>query len=487
MDSTFHQNQNDQNLHEHDDMPKVDKTSLMTNALSIPLARPWVPSDGEGPIDNQDAWRVVEPYIEEQPIPPKHVKLSDVQIFKILTNKSITADNRYENWPFDFAKRGGIRPGRRPTSPTIFIRKGSKLYFLIFAEYYILCGTPCANIKNWLCGTWAEGKWRNKERTRWSYEHALIIDLTDPTATLSDTIHYKAPSPDVDPTEYDWDYILPTINDISLVMKPATVKYIADVAKKTVTRTTKVGNKTYTSYAYEQTPPVPLDAQPDTRPLPSGPQPGVQTAGVTNNTHSSGPSNTQPNTQPKSAVPSNALSYEHLDAMLRQIDWTPAKPSNLASMTGPSSSIPAMTAPSNPATAGTTAPSSNPAFASSSNPAISFDADFRDIKRRRLGVENKGESNPWAKIAKQIIIDGERTEHLHQEKAKGLATAINSMQDMVDTMKENLQQMSFNTPFSVAVQTVQRMIRDNSHDKMGVQDVTKDMREALDRMRSLGG
>jgi hypothetical protein len=68
MDATL-QNQNDQKTHEHDDehddMPKVDKISLMTNALSLPLARPWVPSDGEGPIDNQDAWRVVEPYIEE--------------------------------------------------------------------------------------------------------------------------------------------------------------------------------------------------------------------------------------------------------------------------------------------------------------------------------------------------------------------------------------------------------------------------------------
>jgi hypothetical protein len=101
------QNQNDQNTHEHDDeyddMPKVDKISLVTNALSLPLTRPWVPSDGEGSIDNQDAWRVVEPYIEEQPIPPNRVKLSDIQVFKIFTNKSITADNRYENWPFDFA------------------------------------------------------------------------------------------------------------------------------------------------------------------------------------------------------------------------------------------------------------------------------------------------------------------------------------------------------------------------------------------------
>jgi hypothetical protein len=85
---------------------------------------------------------------------------------------------------------GGIKPDRKPTSPTIFIQKGSKYYFLVFAEY-ILCGTPCATLKKWLCGSWTDGKFRNKERAEWSYglvevpimarsEPAFIIDLTDP-------------------------------------------------------------------------------------------------------------------------------------------------------------------------------------------------------------------------------------------------------------------------------------------------------------------
>jgi hypothetical protein len=78
-------------------------------------------------------------------------------------------DRRYDDWPLDFAKRGGIRPDYKPTSRTIFIQKGSKFYFLIFAEYYILCGTRCASIKNGLCGTWSNGEWRNKERPRLSY------------------------------------------------------------------------------------------------------------------------------------------------------------------------------------------------------------------------------------------------------------------------------------------------------------------------------
>lgn len=211
QDTTSDQSDDDS----YNDMPKGDKKSLMEDALKAPLPCAWIPSDGEGPADDQDAWKIIEPYIEDRPIPPKNVKLSDVQVFKILTNKSITIKDKHENWPFDFDGRGGILPGRRPASPTVFVQRGSKLYFLVFGQYYILCGTPCSSLKDWLCGVWTEGKWRNKGVPRWSYglvevprtartEPALVINLTKPTPEQAEIIEFKPPPPETDPSKYDW-------------------------------------------------------------------------------------------------------------------------------------------------------------------------------------------------------------------------------------------------------------------------------------------
>lgn len=81
-------------------------------------------------------------------------------------------------------------------------------------------------------------------------------------------------------------------------------------------------------------------------------------------------------------------------------------------------------------------------------------------------------------------MEGEHTERLHQEQIRELGTTIDAMQRMVDNMKDNLEQLSFNSPITVAVQTVEKMIQDNQHDALGVQAVSKDMTEALNRMRT---
>jgi hypothetical protein len=250
-----------------DDMLRISKETLMTTALTLPQAQPWMLSDGDGQPGDQNTWKVVEPYIQDMPIPPKNVKLSDVQVFKALTNKSLTIDQRHDNWPADFSKRGGIKPDQKPTSPTIFIQKGSRYYFLVFVEYYILCGTPCATLKKWLCGSWIEGKFRNKERAKWSYglaevpimarsEPALIIDMTDPQKSgMADIIQFKAMTPS-DPSEYDWDYILPNITEISLIYKMAIVQSVTQLNKKTICRTSKKDGTTITTYSYQPDPPA---------------------------------------------------------------------------------------------------------------------------------------------------------------------------------------------------------------------------------------
>jgi hypothetical protein len=72
----------------------------------------------------------------------RNARLSDVQVFKIITNTKITQKDRTEKWLLTDKLRGGNRPERPLIGPTIHITKGSENYFLIFGEYYTLCGMP---------------------------------------------------------------------------------------------------------------------------------------------------------------------------------------------------------------------------------------------------------------------------------------------------------------------------------------------------------
>jgi hypothetical protein len=88
----------------------------------------------------------------------------------------------------DLGSRGEIRPDRPPHHP--HPQGHPKLYYIVFGEYYILCGSPCKPLKGWLIGTWTNGEWRNKDRARLSFgqvevpalaqtEKAVIIDSND--------------------------------------------------------------------------------------------------------------------------------------------------------------------------------------------------------------------------------------------------------------------------------------------------------------------
>jgi hypothetical protein len=87
-------------------------------------------------------------------------------------------------------------------------------------------------------------------------EPAFIIDLTDPQKSdMADIIQFKTMTPS-DPSEYDWDYILPNITEISFIYKLAIVQSVTQLNKKTISRTSKKGGTTITTYLYQPDPPA---------------------------------------------------------------------------------------------------------------------------------------------------------------------------------------------------------------------------------------
>jgi hypothetical protein len=232
-------------------MPKQNVAKIMETAASQPMLTPWRHGDGEGRQYEKD-WRVIEPFIDDMPMPPCNVRLSDLQVFKIITNTKITQKERSENWPRDFDPRGGIRPERPPTSPTIHVTKGSKRYFLIFGEYYILCGTPCVPLKGWLTGSWTNGAWRSKLRLSFGlvevptiaeFDSAFIIDAD----TTDSCVIYKAP----ENGPLDWEHELSKMKTIHLIHKPPTIRTSSALKHQTVTVKRIVSDKTYILHTYK--------------------------------------------------------------------------------------------------------------------------------------------------------------------------------------------------------------------------------------------
>jgi hypothetical protein len=72
---------------------------------------------------------------------------------------------------------------------------------------------------------------------------------------MADIIQFKTMTP-FDPSEYDWDYILPNITETSFIYKLAIVQSVTQLNKKTISRTSKKGGPTITTYLYQPDPPA---------------------------------------------------------------------------------------------------------------------------------------------------------------------------------------------------------------------------------------
>lgn len=142
-----------ENTGDVDGMSSETRQRSMNDAAAKPDPTLWQYTDGAGNPDNKNDWKIVEPIIQNAPEPPPYTKLSDVQVFNVIT-QVITQVDKHKNWPTDFESRGGIHPERPPQNPTVHVSWKSKVYYLVLGEYYILCGSACRPLKEWLIGAW---------------------------------------------------------------------------------------------------------------------------------------------------------------------------------------------------------------------------------------------------------------------------------------------------------------------------------------------
>jgi hypothetical protein len=204
------------------------RVKYMNNAAAKSAPTPWLYTDGLGDPDNKHEWRIVEPIIKDPPVPPANTRLSDAQVFNVL-NQDIKQTSKNTNWPVDFETRGGIHPKRPPHSPTVHVRWNSKLYYVVFGEYYILCGTACKPLQQWLIGPWGEGVWRRKARLSIGQvevpelaqrERALVVD-----ASLFDDIEIRSPM-------FNWNASLSGLSAISLYDKDVLIPTASTLTAK---------------------------------------------------------------------------------------------------------------------------------------------------------------------------------------------------------------------------------------------------------------
>lgn len=310
-------------------------------------------------------------------------------------------------------------------------------------------------------------------------EQALLINITDPATELSKIIHYRAPPSDIDSTRYNWEYIMSTISDIPLIKKPATVKLLSELRRKTVSKKTQAGDKVFTTYTYEgpvaSAANVPQIVASTVTSTANNPQVIASKESIKSTTTIPDVQITGASTRLIPPVPPEGLTDEYVNAFFKSLEQmksntaqtksnTDQTKSNIDQTTASSSGLMPST-PAGPATASSNSsdlvsstrtgldqatailepmPFSTQPTTSSANPTMSFGANLCDIKRRRLGTDNRRpgtdnrtDSNSWVLIAKQIIME---------EKIRELATTINTMQHMVDNIKDNLEQLSFNSP-----------------------------------------
>ncbi|GAQ06491.1 hypothetical protein ALT_3812 [Aspergillus lentulus] len=72
------------------DMAK--RAKRMDDALAQKLPVPWVYTDGTGDPANSTDWKLVEPWIEDTPKPPQYTKLSDLQVFNVISQDVSQSD-----------------------------------------------------------------------------------------------------------------------------------------------------------------------------------------------------------------------------------------------------------------------------------------------------------------------------------------------------------------------------------------------------------
>jgi hypothetical protein len=65
-------------------------------------------------------------------------------------------------------------PNTRRTAQQYMSVGKTKSTIFVFGEYYILCGSACKPLQEWLIGTWANGEWRHKKVARLSFSQVEV-------------------------------------------------------------------------------------------------------------------------------------------------------------------------------------------------------------------------------------------------------------------------------------------------------------------------
>ncbi|RLM00673.1 hypothetical protein CFD26_108769 [Aspergillus turcosus] len=224
-------------------------------------------------------------------------------------------------------------------------------------------------------------------------EPACIINLTDPTKSdISNIIHFKALTP-TDPSKYDWDFILLDVTEILIICKPAIIQSVAQLNKNTITHTFNKGKTTITIYLYQpdllkQTTSSPTDKTNVGAPnlqIVSAPTVSTSDTGAvinpTDKTNVGAPSSQIVSAPPVDTLDINMAGTSDANAVINETDKTFGD--------GHASRLfPATPHMSHPISA---SPSFNMTGLFSSrppNPTMSFGANLRDIKWRRMGTDN---------------------------------------------------------------------------------------------------
>lgn len=122
MDATPVSNKYENNPQDDNAQDDMTTKAKYINAVAKPDPTPWMYTDGAGNPHDRDNWKIVEPLMKDTPEPPPYTRLSDLQVFNVVTSQDITQVDKHKNWPMDFESRGGIHPERPPQSPTVHVR-----------------------------------------------------------------------------------------------------------------------------------------------------------------------------------------------------------------------------------------------------------------------------------------------------------------------------------------------------------------------------